>query len=303
MSNRFRGYFYVMLSAVMFGCMPLLSNLVYAGGANPICLVFFRAFFSLPTALVLMRHRKDISYSITKCQLKKIVLLALGASSTGMLLSSSYNYIASGMATSLHFVYPVCVLLVGAIFFNERVTPIKVFCFMLSTIGIFFLYSPKADNNLMGIILAVLSGNTYAFYILWLERSGLKLINPLKLSFYLELVMALIMLPVNLLFGTFTLSITPEAWLSIIKQSNIFLIASILFQIGVREIGGQGAALLSTLEPITSIIIGILVFHEPFKLKTAIGAVLILTSVLLLTKYDVRSSLALQAGSQKSANQ
>ena len=188
------------------------------------------------------------------------------------------------MATSLHYVYPTFVLLAGAIFFHERITPIKALCFVLCTMGIFFLYSPEAESNLSGIILALLSGNVFAFYILWLEKSGLKSLYPFKLSFYLEMATSGIMLIINLLVGTFTISMTPLAWLSVIAQSSVFLLANVLFQIGVREIGGQRAALLSTFEPITSIVLGVLFLHEPFGVKAAVGMVLILASVFLLTR-------------------
>jgi len=60
------------------------------------------------------------------------------------------------------------------------------------------------------------------------------------------------------------------------------VIAVMLFQIGVGIIGSQKSGILSTFEPITSSVIGILVFNEPFGIKSAVGTVLILLSVVLL---------------------
>ena len=62
--------------------------------------------------------------------------------------------------------------------------------------------------------------------------------------------------------------------------------ASISFQEGVKEIGSQRASILSTFEPITSIVVGILIFSESFGVKTVTGIIMILTAVVLLTAFD-----------------
>ena len=80
---------------------------------------------------------------------------------------------------------------------------------------------------------------------------------------------------------------TPLGWgMSLLFALLIAVGASVSFQVGVKEVGAQRAAILSTFEPITSIVVGILAFSEPFGLKTALGVVLILAAVLILTIFD-----------------
>lgn len=62
--------------------------------------------------------------------------------------------------------------------------------------------------------------------------------------------------------------------------------ASILFQIGVKSVGPQRASIISTFEPITSILIGIAVFSESFNLKISFGVLMIFLSVVILTLFD-----------------
>ena len=64
------------------------------------------------------------------------------------------------------------------------------------------------------------------------------------------------------------------------------LLASVFLQYGIRIIGAQRSAILSTCEPLTSIVLGFLIYHDQIHVKTAIGIVLILASVVLLTVFD-----------------
>ena len=53
----------------------------------------------------------------------------------------------------------------------------------------------------------------------------------------------------------------------------------VFFQYGVQYVGAQDAAILSTFEPVTSMIVGILVLHESASLSSMAGCILILISV------------------------
>jgi drug/metabolite transporter (DMT)-like permease len=59
-----------------------------------------------------------------------------------------------------------------------------------------------------------------------------------------------------------------------------------LFQKGVKLIGSQSTSVLSTFEPITSILIGILIFNESFNFRTILGFIFILIAALLIALYE-----------------
>lgn len=284
----YQGCLFVVLSAVIFGCMPLAAKTIYQGGCNAISLVLYRNLLSLPILFTLVRCNKSITMHISKTDFKSMVLLAsFGAALTPMLLFSSYNHISSGTATTIHFIYPVFVLIGCALFFGERITAVKAVCVLLCTAGIVLFYTPGQKGNLTGILLAFASGITYSFYIIYLDKSVLKTMNPFKLSFYVAIICSVLLFAYIALTGTLTISLTPKAWiLTLIFSLSLTVGAMVLFQLGVRIVGSQRASILSTFEPITSIIVGIIVFHEVFNAKIAVGMALILTSVLVLTLFD-----------------
>ena len=70
--NQWLGYFFVILSAVIFGCMPLGANFLYAQGVTPMSLVFLRNLLSLPLLALLgsrqggLRISRDAMYRLAK---------------------------------------------------------------------------------------------------------------------------------------------------------------------------------------------------------------------------------------------
>jgi len=182
--------------------------------------------------------------------------------------------------------YPVLVVLVYATFFERKISLIKVICTVLSAAGVMFFYSNNRAN-IVGILLAFTSAVSYAFYATYLDRSGLKSLSPFKLTFYLSIVSSVELFLFSLATKTFTLNIDPVGWLlTVLFVIFIAIGATISFQAGIIMIGPQRAAILGTIEPITSIIVGIIAFDEVFNIKVGMGIFFIILSVVLLITFD-----------------
>ena len=290
MTVRLKGTFFVIASAVIFGFVPLLAMTVYDNGGTPFSLALMRTAIPLPFLLVffLTTGRK---WRLDQEKRLPMFILSLSCTVTPLLLFSAYDRIPSGMATTLHFTYPVFVV-VGSIFFcRERATRIKILCGCLCTAGIVLFYTPGGAVDVAGILMAFVSGIVYAFYIIYLSRSGLSDMDPLVMVFW-QLVFVSAETFLFLAFtGSLSFGLTALGWGAAMVQALVgSLIAVVFFQYGVACIGPQQASILSTFEPITSIVVGIIFFQEPFGIKTAIGSTLILTAVIFLTLFDKEKS-------------
>ena len=188
------------------------------------------------------------------------------------------------MASTIHFVYPILVVLGCTLLYRERLTGKKALCCGLCFGGILCFYRPEAGGNLTGVVLAFCSGATYAAYVIYYAKSGLSALNPFKVNFYLSLLSALMLAVLGIASGQLTAYHAPAGWaVAILFSFLIAVLATVLFQKGTKRIGAENAALLSTFEPVTGVVIGITVFSEPLTLRTMAGVVLILSAVLLLT--------------------
>lgn len=295
MKNKNLGFIAVIISAIIFGSMPLLAKLIYSNGGNSISLIFYRFFLSLPILYWLVKKNKSIDIKVTKLELKNLILVSVfGYSATALLLFISYNYISSGMATTLHFVYPIFVVLGSMIFYKDKPSLLKIICVLSCTVGVVLFSENTGSTSLLGITAAFISGITYSFYILFIDKSNLKDMHPFKLTFYLCLISSIIVFVYSLITKTFTMDMTLLGWLLTILLSLLVSVGAVsLFQYGIMTVGSQNTAIFSTFEPITSVIIGIMVFYEAFTLRTFIGSIFILAAVVIT---------ALSEGSKEKCN-
>ena len=288
MNERTKGFLLVILSAAVFGVLPFIVRSINACGSNSVMTSFLRFLLSLIPLYLAVRANKS-GLRITKTEAIKILLIAVcGLGGTSVLLFLSYNYIPSGMATTIHFVYPVFVILGSILFLKQKVSPLKLLCVALCFGGILLFYG-GGDGSMqpLGLFLAFVSGITYAFYIVFLDVSGLAKMDPTKMIFYMNLFSAIMVGTLAAATGSFTLAISLKGWiLALFLAIVISFLAVRSFQLGVRYIGPQNAAILSTFEPITSLVVGILVYKEAFTLAGIAGCVLILSSVVITARME-----------------
>lgn len=286
-----KGYLYVILSAVIFGCMPTMVTFLNSAGVNSLTVVFLRNLLSAPV-LAILALRQRSSLRLPGSLLVPIGFMGImGCCVTPALLFSSYGFIASGTATVFHFVYPAAVVLGGVLFLKERLTLGNLISVLICVTGIFLFYRPGEPLDWRGCALALLSGVTFAVYILLLSGFHHPEIPGFVFSFYVALGSSAAMLLVCLLSGQLTLPDSPMLWAAGFFFALLVNVGGVvLFQQGTFLIGGQRASILSTLEPITSIFLGVLVLHETVGLRTAAGTSLVILASILIVVFDMLES-------------
>lgn len=290
--TRAKGIILTMLSAVVFGFAFTLGPMTYGeGGSNPVTLTFLRNALSLPVLLAILAWQKT-SLQVTKKELLHLIILGgIGNAVTTLMLNISFALIDVGIATTIHFVYPVFVTVGCVLFYKERLGLQKIIALIIAMSGIacFFVgdttSAHAAKDTTLGLILAVASGVTYAFYIIFMDKSGLKNQPAFKITFYVALMSAIGMAIYGSAVGELTFStITPQAWvISTVFALLCTVVALSLLQIGIKHVGASTAAILTTFEPITSIIFGVLLLGESVTMIKLIACCLILVGVVTLS--------------------
>lgn len=285
-----RGYLLVIFSAAIFGCMPLMVKSIYADGMNALSVVLFRNLLSLPVVGILAYCRNG-GLRIPAKALPSIASIGImGCCVAPVLLFSSYVFIASGTASVLHFVYPAAVVLGGILFYREKATAGNLICMLICVAGMALFYTPGEPLDWRGVILAVVSGFAYAAYILQLSHFRYPEISGFLLNFYIFLINSLVMLVICAASGMVTVPSSPGIWVLCFFFAIVINVCAVaMFQWGTRIIGGQQAAILSTMEPITGVFVGILVFREAMTLRTALGSVLVLLASILIVVSNMHS--------------
>lgn len=288
---KIKGIIYTVISAFMYGFTPALTGITYNMGNNGLSMAFYRNLFAIPILLLLIK-RSNMDFKVEKYQLKNIAAVAVfGSTATVVLLYSSYSFVGVGTATTLHFLYPLFVSLLCKYVFNEKLGKRKVITLIFACTGILFFIDIKHAGNILGVLMAVASSFTYAFYMVWMEKKRLVRINPYKLSFYFAIFAVAALLIGNLFFGYIKLNLPFVVYvlMFIVSMCTSFL-ATILLQLGIKEIGSSSSAIFSLFEPITSVIVGALLLEEKVTLYKITGCIIIFLSITYLALMNKGSS-------------
>ena len=286
-----QGYVCIILSAVIFGLMPLMASVIYADGVNSITLAFLRNLLSLP-ALAVMAYCNKGNIRMSIKALPRMSFIALmGCCLTPLLLFSSYNYVESGTATVFHFIYPAMVVLGEFIFLKFQKNRKHLLCVLICMAGITLFYSPGHAPDLRGSLYALSSGISYAIYVISLSTYKHEKGSVFGFSFCVSSIASVLLLLVCLLTRQLALPQSLTGWLLSVGFACIVNAGAVaLFQRGTFLIGGSRASILSTFEPITGVFVGILVFRETVNPFTLLGTALVIAAGVLIAVFDVRKA-------------
>ena len=157
-------------------------------------------------------------------------------------------------------------MILMAILFRTKMEKKKIFCAILCIIGIVMLYSPEKHAGMRGMVLAVISGIVYSLYVILLEKFRLKDESVMVLSFWLCLFASIEVGIFSILVGKLRLiGNISEFSADICLAFFTTVIALVLFQKGAFLCGAVMASLLSTFEPLTGVVIGLIIFNEEMR--------------------------------------
>ena len=282
-NNRLIGSVYIILSAFLFGLMPLMTRTIFAHGGNAYTSAFFRFSMGAVFLWAVIRFGNKDRVRVEKAQLISVAGLSCFYALMLGLLYSSYAFISSGLATTLHFTYPAAVILLQLILFRSRPSGRELLCLLLAVGGVFLMNLNSGGTNFKGMLLAVMSGVAYAFYIALYGRSCTKSLSAPVLSFWISVFAALELGIFITATGNWQLPADAVGWgMTVLLAFSMNVLALVFFQKGLKICGGVAASLLSTFEPITSLFVGFLVYHEQLGVSSIIAVICILCSVVIL---------------------
>lgn len=289
--NAIIGYPAGIITGITYGLNPLFAVPLMKNGAATESILFFRyAFAVLLLGLFLMLRKQ--SFRISGKQIG--VLLALGVlyTSSSVFLFEAYEYIASGLATTLVFLYPVLVAIIMV--FLKVVPSWPVWLAIAATFG-GVLVMTQSDGtqtiNPVGVLLSIASALVYALFIVIINRSkAITGISNSLLTFYALTVGAIVFLGKIISSDTvITAGITTGAdWLNLVGLALLpTIVSTATLAIASRNIGATKASVLGVFEPITAIVVGTLMFGEPLTTNIIVGisiAMVAVTFMITVTK-------------------
>jgi drug/metabolite transporter (DMT)-like permease len=207
-----------------------------------------------------------------------------GQAAVAGLSLSSLAYIPAATLGFLFYTYPAWVAVFAVVRGSEHVDRRRVIALALSLAGIVVMVgSPwAAPMPLPGVLLALGSAVIYALYIPLIDRLQ-QGTTPAVVSAYISLGAGVIFAALAAIGGTLTLDLPAVSWLAIaILAAVCTALAFIVFLRGLAVLGPVRSAIVSTVEPFWTAVLGALVLSQPITPATIAGGALIAAAVLLL---------------------
>ena len=274
------------VAGVSYGTNPLFAKPLLQSGVPVLVMLFFRYGISAALLSLLMLLKKE-RFSVRKNEFGLLVLLGALFAGSSLFLFASYEFIPSGLATTLVYLYPVFVALIMVLlrFYPSWQTWLSI----VATLGgIILLSSPSrgAEIKPLGIVLAIISALSYASYLVIVNRSSrIKQVSEHTLTLYALVVGTILFAALRLAQGgSITEGVDSVAdWANLLGLAIVpTMISMLTLAVSSRFIGPTKTSILGVFEPLTAILIGTLMFGEPMTWKMGIGVAICIAAVVFM---------------------
>ena len=313
--KNYSGYVFAALAAASYGTNPVFAKPLYADGMNPDSVLLFRYAFGIALLGLLMlwngwrRHNLSTAFRVSRHSLPQLVILGILMALSSLTLFLSYNYMPVGIASTLLFTYPILVAVIMTLVYHEPMSWLVVICLLLATSGVGMLCEQTPPSPLLrgetpsgiaeilplgrgnegvspfmiGALLVLLSSLSYAIYLVGLNKTRVRTIASMPVTFYV-LCFGFLLFVWRICFGgAFTLPQHGVMWLNLIALGLLPTVVSLLLTAwAIQRIGSTSTALFGALEPVTAVALGIIFLGESINLREFMGMVLIFVSVTLV---------------------
>ena len=197
-----------------------------------------------------------------------------------ILLFEAYKYTTVAISTLSYYFAPVIVTAVCPFLFKEKLTKKQLVCFVMSTLGLSLVIGitdlGAGGNDALGVAFGLGAAVFYATVILL--NKFIKGVAGIQRTFLQFLAAIVILVPYVLVSGGITLgSLNGTGWASLLIVGLVHTgITYCLYFSSLKELPGQEAAILSYIDPLVAVIIGIVILGEPLTWQQLIGGSLIL---------------------------
>ena len=299
------GFLAAIISAISFSTLGIFAELLYYHGFSVLCALAWRflvAALFLWFVVYIRKHIKSKSI-LAKSDIEKrkddhgqqgrwksVFLLGLfGFSPQAGLFFLTVKILDPGITSLLLYLYPSFVFLIIFVWQHQKPKRIQVLALALSFMGCMLTFWKAGSYPIIGLALGILVAVAYAVYLVVAEHV-LDGVDSLWATAIIMTAAALVYLCLALLEDTFLIPSSTEQFLIVLC---IAIMASVLpivtLFIAMQYLGARDTSIISTIEPVFTNILSILILGEKVTIQRIIGGVSILAGVLILNRWGYAS--------------
>jgi drug/metabolite transporter (DMT)-like permease len=274
-ADKLLGVLLIAISAASFGAMAIFTHYAYASGANVIGLLAVRFSLAAVALMVVMRVRR-IGIPPWSRVAGLAAMGGIGYAGQSFTFFTALNYAPASLVALLLYLYPMFVTVLAAVFLHERLTPAAL---VLCSVGAGLTVGGAglSGGSALGVLLGVSSAVIYSIYITVGARVT-RGVDPLACTTVICTAAAVVYA-----------GMAVAGWAASLAIAGLSTVVAILaFFAGLQKLGAAQASMLSTLEPVVTVVLAALLLGESIGTTQMIGGALILAGVLWLTRADAK---------------
>lgn len=279
----------VLLSGVTLSTKAILAKLAYRHGVDALTMLSLRMFFAVPLLLLSVYFaEKSSATRLTRKDLLQIALLGVtGYYISAMLDFLGLMYISAALERLVLFLYPTFVMLISAVLFRTRLRRTHMVALLITYLGMAVVFHQEralsGSDTQKGALLVLGCSVGYAAYLVGagrlIPRVGAQRFNAYSL-----------LSATTVILLHWTLRGSPLHGLPLPVYGYGFLMATvgtviptILLAKGIARIGAGPAAILTSIGPVSTVLLASTLLDEPITTGQILGGVLVLVGVTLVT--------------------
>ena len=290
-----RGLFLAGLGAIAFSGKAIIVKLGFRYGVDAVTLIMYRMLFALPLFLALAWWAGRGKTPLTGRDVRTV--LALGF--CGYYLSSfldflGLRYVTASLERLILYLNPTVVLGLWVFLYKRRVTGAQILALAVSYCGVLCVFgremSLEGANVPLGATLVFGSAVSYAVYLSY-SGEEVRRLGALRLTGLATTVACLICIAQFLVLKPVSAFTVPAEvlWLSLLNATLCTFAPVVMVMLAIERIGASLTSQAGTIGPLSTIFMAVIFLGEPFTKWVALGTVLVLAGIWLLTKAQPRS--------------
>jgi len=283
--DRLVGVFLIVVSASCFGAMAIFARLAYEAGTDPITVLFLR-FTIAAIFMVAIMAAKGIAFPRGRTLVSLTLMGALGYVGFSLAFFTALTMAPAGLVAILLYLYPAFVTILAMVFLKKPITILKFVALSMTFAGTILIVGLESSNGqILGVVFGITAAVLYSIYIV----VGSKVIlnaGAFPASTIVIISAGVIFSGIVAVKGV-QFPATLIGWVSVFAIALVSTaLAIVTFFAGLKKIDPSNASMISTLEPVVTIVLAAVILGEAVTISKILGGIMILVAVILLARSE-----------------
>lgn len=291
-----RAALFVIAASCCFGSISVLTTIALRGGVSLVTVMFWR--YTLATvALVPIVLRERARTAPHKFSWTLLIVGGLGQTAVSYVSLRALDYISVATLAFLFYTYPAWVALYSALRRTDRITPVRLVALIIALVGVGTIVGSPFDAriSLIGVMLALASAIIYGVYLPTIDTMQ-RGMTPMAAALHITAGTAITFAVAAIAHRGPFIPTTLASGASIITLALLCTVIGFwLILAGMNMIGPVRTAIIATIEPFYTTLLGAAVLAQAPGVNTAIGGVLIAIAVIVIQRAGRREDATRRA--------